>query len=90
MAQATKQVKVVSAAAPVPGQGFETTAFFDADGNPVSIGGGDASVAWADVTGKHATFPAATHTHTVAQVTGLQAIIDGYETRIAALEAAAV
>lgn len=45
------------------------------------------AVAWADVTGKPATFPPASHTHTVANVTGLQAILDDYESRIAALEA---
>ena len=40
MAQGTKQVKVVSAAQPVPGQDFETTAFFDENGDPIDIGGG--------------------------------------------------
>src|SRR5690606_32403738 len=41
-------------------------------------GGGEAvDVAWADVTGKPSTFPPATHTHAVADVTGLQAAIDG-------------
>lgn len=44
------------------------------------------SVAYADVTGKPTTFPPATHTHTVANVTGLQDIIDGFEARISALE----
>lgn len=42
MAQSTKQVKVVSASAPVPGQDFETTAFFDADGEPIDLSGGGA------------------------------------------------
>lgn len=89
MAQSTKQVKVVSGAEAVPGQDFETTAFFDENGSPVDIGGGgDVSVAWGDVTGKPSTFAPATHTHVVADVTGLQAILDDYETRIAALEAA--
>lgn len=40
MSQATKQVKVVTADA-VPGQDFEPTAFFDADGAPIDVGGGD-------------------------------------------------
>ena len=44
--------------------------------------------AWGDVTGKPSTFPPAAHTHDIADVSGLQAIIDDYETRIAALEAA--
>lgn len=88
MAQATKQVKVVSAEA-VAGQDFERTAFFDEAGAPLDLGGGSASVAWADVTGKPATFTPATHTHAVADVTGLQAILDDYEARIAALEGGA-
>lgn len=45
--------------------------------------------AWADVSGKPTTFTPATHTHTVANVTGLQAIIDDLEQRVAALESAA-
>ena len=41
-------------------------------------GGGEAvDVAWADVTGKPSTFPPATHTHVVADVTGLQDALDG-------------
>ena len=52
-------------------------------------GGGEAvDVAWADVTGKPSTFPPATHTHVVADVTGLQAIINDLTSRIEALEAA--
>lgn len=47
---------------------------------------GDVSVAWGDVSGKPSTFPPATHTHAIADVTGLQAILDDYETRLAALE----
>lgn len=45
------------------------------DGDPVDLqeyldglGGGDVTVAWADVTGKPATYPPATHTHTAADV----------------------
>lgn len=44
---------------------------------------------WDEVAGKPATFPPATHGHAVADVTGLQALVDDFETRIAALEAAA-
>lgn len=33
--------------------------------------------AWTDISGKPTTFPPSAHTHTVAQVTGLQALIDG-------------
>ena len=51
MSQSTKQVRVVTQAAPVAGQDFEPTAFFDADGEPVTIGG---PVAIADVTGLQA------------------------------------
>lgn len=47
---------------------------------------GDYTPTWGDVTGKPATFAPATHTHTIAQVDGLQAVIDDFETRIAALE----
>lgn len=42
--------------------------------------------AWGDITGKPSTFPPATHTHTIAQVDGLQTILDDYEARITALE----
>lgn len=41
---------------------------------------------WGDVTGKPSTFPPALHDHTIAQVTGLQAIIDDLTTRIEDLE----
>lgn len=42
------------------------------------IPGGDSGpTAWGDVTGKPATFPPATHTHTIANVTGLQTALDG-------------
>jgi hypothetical protein len=39
------------------------------------VGGG--AVAWGDVTDKPLTFPSDAHTHTIANVTGLQAAIDG-------------
>jgi|SRR5690625_1832773 len=47
----------------------------------------NAAPAWGAVTGKPSTFPPATHTHTVADVTGLQGIIDDLTDRIEALEA---
>ena len=50
---------------------------------------GNYTPAWGEVTGKPATFAPATHTHTIADVTGLQAIIDDLTGRIEALEAAA-
>jgi hypothetical protein len=40
-------------------------------------GGGGGSVAWVDITGKPATFAPSTHTHTIANVTGLQTALDG-------------
>ena len=43
-------------------------------------------VAWGSVTGKPSTFTPATHTHAIANVTGLQALLDDLETRLAALE----
>ena len=39
MAQSTKQFRLVETEA-VPGQDFEPAAFFDANGDPVEIGGG--------------------------------------------------
>lgn len=71
--QSTKQVRVVAQDAPRPGQSFEHVAFFDADGEPIELGGGG-SVAWGDVTGKPATFPPESHTHTAGDVTGLAAV----------------
>lgn len=47
---------------------------------PVSISGlagGASEVSWNDVSGKPTTFPPATHNHAVADVTGLQAALDG-------------
>lgn len=41
---------------------------------------------WASVTGKPSTFPPATHEHAIADVTGLQSIIDDLTSRIEALE----
>ena len=94
-----KQVRVISSATLRSGQGLEPTAFFDEEGNPVDIGGGDSGpVTWASVTGKPSTFPpvigttattakAGNYQPTIAQVTGLQAIIDDLTARIEALEA---
>lgn len=49
------------------------------------IGGGDSTpVAWNEVTGKPSTFPPATHTHTVAQVDGLQSTLDSLENKTVA------
>lgn len=42
---------------------------------------------YAEITGKPSTFTPATHTHTVANVTGLQALLDDFEVRLSALEA---
>lgn len=39
MSQSTKQIRVVSQEAPTPGQDFEQTAIFDADGNAVDLAG---------------------------------------------------
>lgn len=39
--------------------------------------GATVEVKWADVTGKPSTFPPSSHTHTIANVTGLQAALDG-------------
>ena len=39
-------------------------------------GGSVGSVAWADVTGKPATFTPSSHTHAIADVTGLQSALD--------------
>lgn len=90
MNQGIHQVKVVSGEAQ-ENKGFERVAFFDGDGAPIDIGGGGESspVAWADVTGKPSTFAPATHTHTIANVTGLQAALDAKATAaaLAALDA---
>lgn len=49
------------------------------NGVEVNLGGGGSpsTVAWGDVTGKPATYAPSAHTHVVADVTGLQAMIDG-------------
>jgi hypothetical protein len=65
--------------------GFETDTNKIKFGNGLSAwnslsysgGGGGGSVAWADVTGKPSTFPPSAHTHIIADVTGLQAALDG-------------
>ena len=47
-------------------------------------------VAWAEITGKPTTFAPSEHTHTIANVTGLQAKLDAFEARLSALETPAV
>ncbi|MGO2150888.1 MAG: hypothetical protein ACTH32_06760 [Microbacterium gubbeenense] len=47
--------------------------------------GGEAAT-WATLAGKPAEFPPEAHTHAIADVTGLQAIIDDLELRLAAVE----
>lgn len=39
-------------------------------------GGGDVEVAWSDIQNKPSTFTPSTHTHTIANVTGLQDALD--------------
>ena len=51
---------------------------------------GSEPVAWAEITGKPATFAPSEHTHTIANVTGLQAKLDDFEARLSALETPAV
>lgn len=51
---------------------------WSASGSTITLtvtGGG--SVAWADITGKPSTFTPSTHTHVIADVTGLQTALDG-------------
>ena len=43
-------------------------------------------VTWAEITGKPETFTPSEHTHTIANVTGLQAKLDDFEARLSALE----
>jgi hypothetical protein len=61
--------------------------FIDADGNPIDMGGGSATVTWDAITGKPTTFAptigstastaaAGNHTHAVAAITGLQTALD--------------
>ena len=47
-------------------------------------------VAWEEITGKPTTFAPSEHTHTIANVTGLQAKLDDFEARLSALETPAV
>ena len=56
--------------------------------NDAAVSAAALTATWGQVANRPSTYPPATHTHTVANVTGLQDILDGYETRIAALEAA--
>ena len=47
------------------------------DWSPGESGGAPATVAWEDVTGKPTTFTPASHTHSIADIEGLQDILDG-------------
>ena len=47
------------------------------------------SPAWSDVTGKPASFPPATHTHNIADVTGLEARLAAIEGRLDTIEGSA-
>lgn len=64
---------------------FDTTWIADIDSYVVGTtgGGGGGTVAWADVTGKPATFPPSAHTHTIPDVTGLQTALDTQSAAIA-------
>lgn len=59
--------------------GSVTTAKFAPDAKAPLAGTADSAnaVAWANVTGKPTTYPPATHTHTIAQITNLQQTLDG-------------
>lgn len=71
------QFEVVPAGTVKPGQSVGKIALFNEDGTPWEGGGGEpVAVAWGDITGKPATFTPATHTHTIAQIDGLQAALD--------------
>lgn len=50
---------------------------FNPEGLKDFILSGSPEVSWDDVTDKPATFAPSTHTHTVAQITGLQTALDG-------------
>jgi hypothetical protein len=50
-------------------------------------GGGGGPVDWADITGKPSTFPPSAHSHVIADVTGLQAVLDGKQPLSAVLTA---
>ena len=43
----------------------------------ITVTGGGGSASWDDITGKPATFAPSAHTHVIADVTGLQAALDG-------------
>src|SRR5690606_10260643 len=73
--QSTKQVRVVAQDAPRPGQSFEHVAFFDADGEPIELGGGGGgAVAWDAVTDKPSTFPPGSHTLAACDITDRAAV----------------
>ena len=71
---------VVPAESANPNQILGRVSFFNEDGTPwAPEGGGDApsSIAWDDVTGKPTTFTPAAHTHSIADIEGLQEALDG-------------
>lgn len=58
--------------------GFMLKSAYDSDNDGIVDAAEVAnSVAWANVTGRPATFPATAHTHVIADVTGLQTALDG-------------
>ena len=84
---ARKQFVVVPVGEVNSSQFLGEVVLVDESGEPWSPGGGDASpVAWGDVTGKPSTFTPANHTHTIADVTGLEARLAAAEAKIEALE----
>ncbi|MCG7284968.1 hypothetical protein MHY85_03145 [Cellulomonas sp. ACRRI] len=75
MSQSTKQVRVVSQAAPARGQDFETTAFFDATGAPIKLTGAAGLIALTPVTTPDATDAASAVTLANALKVKVNAII---------------
>lgn len=55
---------------------WDGTALVIDGGTPVDLKGEQGTTAWADLTGKPATYPPDTHAHPITDVDGLQAIID--------------
>ena len=46
-----------------------------------AAGGGGGSITWADINDKPATFPPTDHSHAPADITGLQAAVEGWTVR---------
>ena len=72
------QFEVVPAGTVKAGQSVGKIALFNEDGTPWegSGSGEPAAVAWGDITGKPSTFAPAAHTHTIADIEGLQEALD--------------